>query len=189
MADQTEHLHILGISGSLRQDSYNTALLRAAEELLPPDMSLEIADLRGIPFFDADLETEGTPDKVRLFRERIRQADALLFATPEYNYSITGVLKNAIDWASRNVPDRSPLDGKTAALMGAGGRYGTLRAQLHLREILQHNEIAVLPHPQLMIPFARQQFDADGRLTDDDMRQRLQRLLLALQEWARRLQK
>lgn len=188
MADQNATLHILGISGSLRQGSYNTALLRAAKELLPPGVSLEIADLHGIPLFDADLETRGTPDTVLIFRERIRRADALLFASPEYNYSVTGVLKNAIDWASRHVPDSSPLDGKTAAIMGAGGRYGTLRAQLHLREILQHNDIATLPHPQLMVSFARQHFDADGRLSDPDIQQRLQRLLLALQEWTKRLQ-
>ena len=182
-------IHILGIAGSLRRKSYNRALLCNAQHLLPEDTTLEIFDLDDIPFFNADVEAIGTPAPVLAFREAIKRADALLIATPEYNYTIPGVLKNAIDWASRKGPDdRAPLDGKTVAMMGAGGMYGTLRAQMHLREILSHNQTFVMARPELMVARAGQYFDENGRLTDEAMRLRLERLLVSLRDWTRMVQ-
>lgn len=181
-------LRILGIPGSLRRSSYNRALLENARHLLPAQTSLEIFDLADIPLFNADIEANGIPDSVLTWRNAIKQADALLIATPEYNYSIPGVLKNALDWASRKRPDdQAPLDGKVAAMIGAGGMYGTLRAQMHLREILGHNDTHVLARPQLMVARAWEAFDADGRLRDETLRARLEHLLQALHDWTLRL--
>lgn len=177
-------IHILGISGSLRRNSTNRALLRTAQAVAPPDVTIEIADLHDIPLFNVDVEAEGMPEAVLAFRDRIRAADALIFATPEYNWSIPGVLKNAIDWASRKGLDpSSPLDGKPAAIMSAAGMSGGMRAQMHLREILQHNDLRVLNRPSLMIARAAQYFE-DGRLVDPNLRARLARQLAALRDWA-----
>jgi chromate reductase len=181
-------INVLGFAGSLRQKSHNRNLLNAAETLLPEGMSLQIFDLIDIPLFNQDVEAEGIPDAVMAFREAMKAADALLIATPEYNWSIPGVLKNALDWVSRKGPDlQAPLDGKTAAIMGAGGGNGTLRAQMHLRDILGHNRLYVLPHPQMMVAKAWQHFDADGNLTDEATRDRLGSLLLELREFTLKL--
>lgn len=179
------HIHILGISGSLRAGSFNTALLRNAQALLPDHTSLEIADLSGIPLFNQDHEHE-PPQAVQVFKARIAASDALLFAVPEYNYSIPGVLKNALDWASRPYATQ-PFNGKPAAIMGAGGRFGTVRAQLHFRQIAAYFNLLVLPRPELMVPLAHEKFDAEGRLTDQATRDQLQVLVSALVGWARRL--
>ncbi len=177
---------ILGISGSLRERSYNTALLAEARRLAPDGIELEIADLTGIPLYNRDLEAaDGYPGPVADFREAIRRSEAILIATPEYNFSVTGVLKNALDWASRG--SDSPLNDKVAAVMGAGGRLGTARAQLHLREILIHNRVLVLPR-ELLIGRASQQFDEDLRLKDGEMRDRLVRHVVELADLARRVQ-
>ena len=123
-------IRVLGFAGSLRKASFNAGLLRAAQEMLPDGMALEVFDLLPIPLYNADVEAHGFPEAVTRFRERIAAADALLIATPEYNYSIPGVLKNAIDWASRP-PGNTPLDGKTVALMGASpGMMGTSRCNI-----------------------------------------------------------
>jgi chromate reductase len=173
-------IRILGISGSLRRGSRNTAALRVVAELAPDDVEVEIIDLNGLPMFNPDTEaTDAADPGVIEFRQAIADADALLIATPEYNYSLTGALKNAIDWASRG-GDASPLNDKLAAIMGAGGRFGTLRSQLHLREILLHNRVEVLPGPQVMIDGASRKFDAEGRLNDERARDQLQRLVDAL---------
>ena len=184
---QSNSIHILGIAGSLRRESYNKALLRAAAQLLPGGVTLECFDLAPLPFYNADVEAAGTPDSVLHFRERIGAADALLIATPEYNYSITAVLKNAIDWASRAVPDASPLDDKPIAIMGAGGGGGTARAQMHLRDILIHNRNYVVVSPQVMVARAWQLFDDDLNLTDSAIRDRISRLLAALADLTQRL--
>ena len=124
-------IKVLGISGSLRAGSYNSGLLRAAATVLPPGMEMTIFDIGTLPLFNADVERAGPPESVPALQHAIAAADGLLFAVPEYNYSISGVLKNAIDWASRGRP--SSLDGKPAAIMGVGGRQGTVRAQMHMR--------------------------------------------------------
>lgn len=179
------HVHILGISGSLRRQSFNTALLRNASDMLPEDSSFAIAEISGVPLFNQDDET-APPEAVREFKARIAGADALLFAVPEYNYSIPGVLKNALDWASRPYNEQ-PFNGKPAAIMGAGGRFGTVRAQLHFRQIAGYLNLLLLPRPELMVPLAHEKFDADGRLTDQASRDGLRALLNALVEWTRRL--
>jgi chromate reductase len=151
-------MHLIGISGSLRKASYNTALLRAAFDDLPDGGTAEVVALNGIPIYDWELEQAGGfPAPVAELRAKIEAADGIVFATPEYNFSVTGALKNAIDWLSRG--PFSPLDFKPAAIIGAGGGGGTRRAQHHLRDILQHNSLRVLAEPQVMVPKARMQFD------------------------------
>lgn len=178
-------IHVLGFSGSLRTGSYNTALLHTARELAPQGMEIETFDLSGIPLYNADVEKQGMPPAVAAFRERLAAADALLIATPEYNFSVSGVLKNAIDWASRS-PD-SPLTDKPLAMMGAGGRFGTLRAQLHLRDIVMHNNMQPLNNPQVTIARAWEHFDDEGRLTDERSRKAVRDLLAGLYDWTLRL--
>lgn len=178
-------LHILGISGSLRKDSYNSMLLEAAAELMPPGMSLEIFDLADLPMYNPDDE-KPFPQAVLEFRTRLAQADAVLIATPEYNSSISAALKNAIDWASR--PPKQPLNGKPVAIMGAStGNFGTLRAQLHLRQILTHVGALPLGKPEVLVGRAEQAFDADGYLVDKVARGFLRDMLAALAEWTERV--
>jgi len=183
----TASIHVVGFSGSLRAGSYNSALLRAAVELAPAGMNIDIVSLADIPLYNADIEAQGMPAPVQTFRERLASADALLIATPEYNYSVPGVLKNALDWASRG-PD-SPLNQKPLAMMGAGGRFGTLRAQLHLRQIAMHNNMYPLNNPQVTVMRAWENFDAEGRLTDERSREALQSLLNEFVTWAQRLRR
>jgi chromate reductase len=147
------NLKFLGFAGSLRKDSYNKALLRAALELVPAGVELEIFDLEGIPVFNQDLENQPN-EKVREFKAKIRAADAILIATPEYNYSIPGVLKNAIDCASRPYGDNS-FEHKPVAIMGASpGMLGTARAQMHLRQCFVFLSCAALAQPEIMIAHA-----------------------------------
>lgn len=178
-------IHVLGIAGSLRKASWNHGLLRAAAELLPDSMTLETVDLSPIPLFNQDQEFD-QPEPVQRFKARIAAADALLIATPEYNYSIPGVLKNAIDWASRP-PATSPLGGKPLAIMGAGMRSGTIRAQMHLRIVAQSTGMHVLPKPEIYIPMGIERFDAEGNLTDDLFRPMLRDLLAALSVFTRKM--
>lgn len=177
---------VVAISGSLRARSYNTAALRAAVELAPQGMNIEIFDLTGIPLFNPDDAVGGVPERVGALRDAIAGADALLISTPEYNHSITAVLKNAIDWASRG-PD-SPLDRKVAAILGVGGRFGSIRAQIHLREILGHNDVRLVGSPTVAIDRGSLKFDADLRLVDDRHRDQIVRLLDALGDLIRREQ-
>jgi chromate reductase len=177
-------IRILGISGSLRAASYNTAALRAAAELAPDEVEIEVFDLDGLPMFNADTEAADLRHpKVAALREAIADADGLLIATPEHNYSITAALKNAIDWASRGGQE-APLTGKTAAVFGAGGRFGTLRSQMHLRDILLHNDVRLVGKPEVMIDRASTKF-ASGRLADERHRDQLRRLVEALTDLVR----
>jgi chromate reductase len=183
MADR---VRVLGFAGSLRKASYNGAVLRAALELAPADMALETFDLHGIPLYDGDVEAQGLPESVRAFRERIAAADALLIVTPEYNYSMSGVLKNAIDWASR--PPDQPFRGKPVAIAGASiGGFGTARAQYHLRQTCVYLDMLPLNKPELFVSAAHQKVDASGRLVDERSREALGALLQALVAWTRRL--
>jgi chromate reductase len=180
-------VRILGIAGSLRRASYNRAALRAARELVPADASLETFELDGIPGFNQDDERTPPPQVVEL-KARVRQADAILLVTPEYNYSIPGVLKNAIDWASRPYGD-SAWSGKPVAVMGASvGTLGTARAQYHLRQCFVFLNMYPLNQPEVMIANAAQRFDADGTLTDDKVRELIRQLLHNLAVWTRQLQ-
>ena len=162
---------ILGIAGSLRAGSYNRGLLEAARELAPEAMEIRVWDgLRDVPHYDGDLDNdERRPAAVAELKRAIAGADGLLIATPEYNYSIPGVLKNAIDWASR--PGyKSELVGKPVAIMGAsGGAAGTARAQIHLREVMYSTLAQVMPHPGVLVGGAGAKF-TDGRLTDEPTR-------------------
>ena len=173
---------ILGIAGSLRQNSYNRGALRAAARLLPDGVTLDVFDLIGLPGFNED-EEDLPPALVIEFKRRIRAADALLFATPEYNYSIPGVLKNAIDWASRPYGD-SAWSGKPAAIMGASlGTLGTARAQYHLRQIFVTLNIHAINQPEVMIANASERFDAQGNLTDEPTLHRIRKMLQVLTDW------
>src|SRR5512133_1592906 len=163
-------MRILGIAGSLREGSYNRSLLRAARELLPQGVELVDFDLRSLPLYDGDVEAAGDPEPVVAFKEAIRDADALLIATPEYNRGVPGVLKNAIDWASRP-PLASPLAGKPMAIVGAStGRGGTARAQEQLNAPLEHSRATVLEQPEVLVPEAFMRCDEHGELVDESVR-------------------
>ena len=181
-------IRILGIAGSLRKESFNRGALRAAQELAPEGVEIEIFDLDGIPGFNQDQERE-PPAIVAEFKKKIREADAIIFSTPEYNYSIPGVLKNAIDWASRPYGD-SAWDGKPAAIMGAsGGNIATARAQYDLRKSMVFLNMFPINKPEVMIGGAGDKFDAEGNLTDETTRDFIRQQVEALVEWTRRLSK
>ena len=174
-------------SGSLRRNSYNRSALRAAQQLVPPDATLEVFELDGIPVFSEDEERQ-PPAKVVELKKRIREADAVLFVTPEYNYSIPGGLKNAIDWASRPYGD-SAWTGKPAAIMGASiGALGTARAQYHLRQVFVFLNMHALNQPEVMIANASQNFDGEGNLTNETTKTLIRQLLSNLVSWTRGLQ-
>jgi len=177
---------LLGISGSLRAGSYNTALLHACRELLPAGSTLELADLGAVPLYNEDVRTVGYPPPVQQLRELIAQADGVLIATPEYNYSVPGVLKNAIDWASR--PPDQPFEQKPVAIMGASpSGLGTARAQYHLRQCFVFLDSCVLNRPEVMIPKAHERFDASGKLSDEPTRKQVAKQLEAFVTWIARL--
>lgn len=179
-------VNILGFAGSLRKDSYNRSLLRAAVELVPKDARLEIFDLDGILPFNQDFENEPS-EKVKEFKAKIRAADAILIATPEYNYSIPGVLKNAIDCASRPYGDNA-FEHKPVAMMGASvGIGGSMRAQYHLRQCFVFLTCFALNQPEVMVPFAQEKIDKEGRVTDQKTREKIGELLESLVAWTRRL--
>jgi len=177
---------ILGFAGSLRKNSYNKALLRAASDLLPKDAKLEIFDLEGIPPFNQDLESH-MPSRVREFKAKIRAADAILIATPEYNYSVSGVLKNAIDWASRPYGDNS-FEGKPVAIMSASiGILGGARAQYHLRQTLVFLNMHPINKPEVIVTFASERIDENGILRDKETREFIKELLENLVAWTQKL--
>ncbi len=182
-----EKIRILGIPGSLRKGSYNRGALRAAVELAPERAQIEIFDLDGIPGFNQDDE-QNPPERVAEFKQKIRDADAILFVTPEYNYSVPGVLKNAIDWASRPY-GQSAWEGKPAAIMGASvGAIATARAQYDLRKTMVFLNMFPINRPEVMIGNAADKFDADGNLTDDATREHIRKQLESLIDWTRKLQ-
>jgi chromate reductase len=171
-------IRVLGISGSLRQGSYNRALLRAAAELGPSNgIELTELDLSPIPFYDGDVEAAGDPEPVAALRSAVRDADALLLATPEYNRGTSGVLKNALDWLSRPAL-ASVLRWKPVAIVGASsGRGGTRRAQQQVRDALLFPGATILDEPEVAVPLAWERFDADLNLTDEETRAALDSLL------------
>jgi chromate reductase len=168
---------VAGIAGSLRRGSYNRALLRAAVDLAPPALQITTHDIGGLPFYNADLETGVAPPAVAELRDAVRRSDAVLIATPEYNYGVPGVLKNAIDWLSRP-PRASALDGKVAAVMGAAvGMSGTARGQLQLRQAFVFTNTLTMLQPEVLIARAHEKFDGDGDLTDPPTRDHLRTFL------------
>jgi chromate reductase len=186
MTDTARPLHVLGLSGSLRARSFNTAALRAAGSMLPAGCTFEIAPIGDLPLYDQDLMDKGMPEPAVRLRAQIAKADALIIACPEYNYSVTGALKNAIDWASRGADH--PLAGKPLAILGAsGGMIGTARAQYHLRQICVFVNMHPINKPEVMIGQAQTKFDADLNLTDEPTRKILGDLVTALVAWTRRL--
>jgi chromate reductase len=175
---------LLGIPGSLRTGSYNLSLLRAAAEVLPPGVSLEVFALHDIPLYNEDVQSQGDPEPVQDMKRHIMAVDALLIATPEYNYSIPGVLKNALDWASRP-PKTCCLRKKPIGIMGASsGESGTMRGQLALRQMFVFTGSLAMVQPELRVPNAGERFDSDGRLIDGELRERLRAYVAALVEWA-----
>ncbi len=177
---------ILAFAGSLRAHSYNRGLIRIAQEVAPEGIDVHSFDISSIPLYNEDVQKQGDPEPVKEFKEAIRAADAVLIATPEYNYSVPGVLKNAVDWASRP-PQSSPLKKKPAALMGAsGGPWGTTRAQLALRQSFVFTETLVLPKPELYITNGRERFDDEGNLKEgeEQIKERVAEVMTALAAWA-----
>lgn len=178
--------NVVALAGSLREQSYNRALIRAAEELAPEGMRIEPIEIGDLPFYNADVEAKGDPPAVARFKTAIGNADGILIATPEYNDGVPALLSNAIDWASR-LPGRSPIAGKPVAIMGASpSQIGTARAQAHLRQILGHVDARVLPPPELLVARAHERFDDRQRLTDDATRKVLTDVLKRFSRWIAR---
>lgn len=178
MADDT--ISVAGFAGSLRAGSFNRLLLRAAADLAPEGMTIEQLDIGGIPLYDADVEAQGDPPAVATFKQRLAAADAALICTPEYQHSMPGVLKNALDWAARP-PGQGVLRGKPVSVMGATpSGSGTARAQSQLRVVLGYNSSFVVAQPEVLLANAAERFDDDGRLTDETtagfVRQQLENL-------------
>lgn len=184
-AEGSSELRVLGFAGSLRRGSYNRALIRAAVELAPDGLRVEPFQLDDIPLYDGDVEKEGFPEPVQRFHDAIARADALLIATPEYQHGVPGVLKNAIDWASRP-PGKAAIVGKPVALMGATpGLWGTARAQTQLRQTLVYNDCPMVRKPEVMVSGAKERFDEEGRVTHEGTREFVRQLLEKLARLAR----
>lgn len=181
-------IKVLGISGSLRRNSFNSAALRACAELMPAGMTLSYARIDDIPLFNQDVFDAGLPESAKRFRAEVAAADGLLIASPEYNFSVPAALKNAIDWGSR--PPNQVFQDKPIALFSAsGGPLGGARVQYDLRRILGQLWGHVLPRPEVFIGNAASKFDAQGRLTDETTRKFLSELLTGLQAWIARMQR
>jgi chromate reductase len=178
---------VLGFAGSLRRASYNRGLIRASVELAPSGIAVEVFDLAGLPLYNQDVEDAGEPAAVVAFKQAIARVDALLVATPEYNHGVPGVLKNAIDWASRPRVT-SPLRDKAVAVMGASpGRGSTARAQAQLRDAFVFTGACVMPLPELLVGSAGEHFDQGGNLTDPALRASVVALVEALRAWTLRI--
>jgi len=181
-----EKLSILGFGGSLRKGSFSGALLHAAVELVPEEARLEIFDLAPIPIFNQDFE-KTPPDIVKQFKSKIKAVDAILVGTPEYNYSIPGYLKNAVDWASRPYGDNS-FEGKPVAIISSStGMLGGARAQYHLRQTFIFLDMHPVNRPEVMVTHANQKINEQGKLTDEDTRKIIRQLLESLVAWTKKL--
>jgi chromate reductase len=179
-------IRVLGFAGSLRRASFNRALLRAAKAQAPEGMTIETFDLIAVPLYNGDVEAEGDPPGVEAFKLAIREADAVLMVTPEYNHGVTGVMKNAIDWASRP-PQSAALAGKPVGIIGASpGMTGSARGQSQLRQAFEFTNSYCMPQPELLVFRAHEKFNAEGELTDEQTGAYLRRYLVAFLEWTRR---
>ena len=176
-------INVFAFAGSLREGSFNRALLEAAQEEAPEGMTIDIFDLAGVPLYNADLEAEGDPERVTALKDGIRAADAVLIATPEYNHGVPAVSKNAVDWASRP-PRNSPLDEKPVGIIGASpGMTGSARGQTQLRQAFEFTNSYCMPQPEILVARAHEKFDDEGQLTDEKTRSFLGNYLEALGEW------
>lgn len=191
MTDQPigDCLRVIGIAGSLRRASYNRALLCAAQQLTPPSLLIEVEVLDDVPMFNADLDASATPEAVLRLRRAVREADALLLVTPEYNHGVPGVMKNAIDWLSQPLA-QSALDGKPTALMGAStGAAGTARGQSQLRQSFVLTNTPAMLRPEVLVGRAQDKFDAAGRLVDEATRRFLRGFLEQFAVWIEQQQR
>lgn len=179
-------MKVLGVAGSLRKGSLNRALLRAAIKLAPAGMTIESFDLIDVPLYNGDVEAASDPPGVAAFKTAIRAADAVLFVTPEYNHGVPGVMKNAVDWASRPARDAA-LNGKPVGIIGASpGQTGTARGQSQLRQAFEFTNSFCMPQPEILVFRALEKFDANGELTDVKTAEYLGRYLEALRAWTLR---
>ncbi|HTI67333.1 MAG TPA: NAD(P)H-dependent oxidoreductase [Caulobacteraceae bacterium] len=179
-------LRICGFAGSLRAGSLNRALLRAAKDLAPPGMAIDIFDLSEVPLYNADVEAAGDPEGVARFKAAIAAADGVLMVTPEYNHGVPGVMKNAVDWASRP-PRGAPLGGKPVAIIGASpGMTGSARGQSQLRQAFEFTNSYCMPQPEILVSRAAEKFDPEGRLVDEATAKFLGGFLAAFEAWVRR---
>jgi len=177
---------ILGMAGSLRKGSYNRSALRAAVSLVPETAVVEVVEIGNLPLFNQDLE-QNLPPQVKEFKEKIKAADAILFVTPEYNYSVPGVLKNAIDWASRPYTDNSWKEKPVAIMSASTGMLGGVRAQYHLRQMFIFLNMYPINRPEVIIAKAQEKFDEKGNLIDEETKKRIRELLETLIIWKKRL--
>jgi chromate reductase len=179
-------LRICGLAGSLRQGSYNRALLRAAKALAPPGLVIDVFDLVEVPLYNGDVEAAGDPPGVAALKAAIRGAHGVLFVTPEYNHGVPGVMKNALDWASRP-PREAVMNAKPVGIIGASpGITGSARGQSQLRQAFEFTNSYCMPQPEVLVFKAHEKFDAQGELTDEPTRQFLARYLVAFEAWVRR---
>lgn len=182
-----ETIRIAGISGSLRKNSYNTATLHAARELAPEGMEIDIITLHDFPLFNEDVEAQGWPAPVQAVRDRVENVDGVIFAVAEYNYGMSGVLKNGIDWLSRPT-GKGPIVGKPVGIVGASlSMVGTARAQEQVRQAAFYNKMPLLSSAEVLIASASNRFDDSGKLTDEDTRKFLKQMLQAMRDWILRL--
>jgi chromate reductase len=179
-------VRILGFAGSLRKDSLNRALLRAAKDLAPADMTVEIFDLIDVPLYNGDVEAAGDPPAVAALKAAIKAADGVLMVTPEYNHGVPAVTKNAVDWCSRP-PRDAALSGKPVGIIGASpGATGSARGQSQLRQAFEFTNSYCMPQPEVLVFRAHEKFDAAGHLTDEPTRAFLGKYMAALGDWVRR---
>lgn len=182
----SDEITVLGVAGSLRQGSLNRALLRAAIKYAPSGLKIETFDLIDVPLYNGDVEAAGDPPGVLAFKAALRAADAVLFVTPEYNHGVPGVMKNAVDWASRPARDAA-LNGKPVGIIGASpGQTGAARGQSQLRQAFEFTNSFCMPQPELLVFRALDKFDANGELTDAKTAEYLGKYLEALDAWVRR---
>jgi len=182
----SDPIRILGVAGSLRRLSYNRGLLSAAQEMAPEGVTIDVFDLAPVPLYNGDVEAGGDPEGVAAFKAAIRNADGVLFACPEYNHGVPGVMKNAVDWASRP-PAGAALGGKPVGIIGASpGQTGSARGQSQLRQAFEFTNSYCMPQPELLVFRAHEKFAPEGRLTDEATRKYLARYLAAFAAWVGR---
>jgi chromate reductase len=179
-------MKILGVGGTLRKGSYSRALLLEAQKYAPEGVVIELTDIREFPLYNADIEM---PLVVQDFKNKVKAADAILFSTAEYNYSVPGSLKNALDWGSRPYGDNSWEDKSAAIMSESTGILGGVRAQYHLRQMTLFTNMHVLNKPEMMVGKAAEKFDEQGNLTDEHTKEKLKELVHALVDWTERLNK